>query len=84
VEFATTVVDTGCKFATGVVDTGGAPCHWYQQHQRYLWQFTMCFVDTSGKFANFDIGSKFATGVVDTGGAPGLANISPNFLKNVK
>jgi hypothetical protein len=31
-----------------------------------------------------DTGGKFATSVVDTGGAPLLANISANFLNNLK
>jgi hypothetical protein len=67
--FATGVIDTGGKFATGinntsqtgVADTGGI--------------FAAGDVDTSGKFA---------TSVVDTGGAPLLANISANFRKNSK
>ncbi len=42
--------------------------------------------ETLAKFATSvnNIGSKFATGVVDIGGAPWLANISANFLKNLK
>jgi hypothetical protein len=71
VEFATTLIDTGCKFFTGgAVDTCGATCHWYQQHQQYLWHFTAgvcqrCKVDTGGKIATspVDTVSKFATGV---------------------
>ncbi len=31
-----------------------------------------------------DTRGKFATGIVDSGGAPFLANISANFLKNLK
>jgi hypothetical protein len=49
-------------------------------------KFATGVIDTGGKFAAFvvDTGGKFAAGVVDTSGAPSLANISANFLKNLK
>jgi hypothetical protein len=50
---ATSVVDTGEKFAAGTIDTGGKPAV-------LVGNFSAAVVDTSGKFA---------TGVVDTGGA---------------
>jgi hypothetical protein len=49
-------------------------------------KFAPGVVDNSGKFAAgvIDTGGNFTAGVVDTSGAPCLANISANFLKNLK
>jgi hypothetical protein len=49
-------------------------------------KFAAGVVETGGKFAAgvVETGGKFSTGVVDTSGALWLADISPNFPKNLK
>jgi hypothetical protein len=58
--FVTSVVYTGCKFATSVIDFGG--------------NLPPVSTTLANLVANmlpvFDTGNNFAAGVVDTGGAP--------------
>ncbi len=60
------------KFAGGVIETSG--------------NFATSAVDIGSKFsAGFvDIGGKFSAGIIDTGVVLSLANIFPNFPKNLK
>ncbi len=79
--FATSVIDTGGKFAADVIDTGAK-----LPPVENLPPVSTTLAKLVAKFAASvaDTGGKFATGVVDTGGAPLLANISANFRNNSK
>jgi hypothetical protein len=71
--FATSVNDTGGKFAVGVVDTvPAANLPQVSTTLKLVAKFAAGVVDTGGKFATgvIDIGGNFAAGVVDTGGQP--------------
>jgi hypothetical protein len=78
-KFASGVVDTGGKFATGVVPPVSLT------PVANLSPVSTAQGELVAKFASgvVDTGGKFATGVVDIGGAPWLANISANFFEKI-
>jgi hypothetical protein len=68
--FATSVNDTGGKFAAGVVDTSGNLPPVSTTLVKLVEKFAIVVIDTGGKFAAgvVDTSGNFAAGVVDTSG----------------